>query len=302
MSRIDNEHRLFFAPEAKRLRLAAAASDRTVSLPPEESHHAVHVLRLRTGDEVRLFDGEGFFYDGRISTIRKGEVSVEIVSVEPSEREPQSRLFLTVASLKGRKSDLLVQKSVELGVGEMTLFPSERSVSRWRQAEDADAHRERWERIVVSACKQCGRATLMPVRPCRSLEEALSLLPSTGPRYVFWEEEAERIGEKQPVRTTLFSGAEPSAGGAQTKGSMTESPPDGAARPESGSTTAAGPMCALIGPEGGFTAEEIDRVRKAGFLTCSLGWRILRAETAALAAATILLRRAGDLGPPLPWD
>ena len=172
-----------------------------------------------------------------------------------------------VGMLKGRKNDFLIQKSVELGVGELLFFPAERSISRRDYGEDEENNSsERVERIVVSACKQSGRATLMPVRLCASLAAALaSLSEDCGTRYVFWEEESSESPTKE------------------SEASSQNFP--------------SGHICALIGPEGGFSVDEIDQVRQAGFITRSLGTRILRAETAALTAAAILLHYAGELGP-----
>ncbi|MBN1866759.1 16S rRNA (uracil(1498)-N(3))-methyltransferase [Candidatus Sumerlaeota bacterium] len=260
--RSEPPRRLFYCPRARELRseLAKEVSPKTVPLPPDEAHHAARVLRLKTDDAVRLFDGEGFFYEGRIARADKRGVEVEIRSAAESQAEARRRVALIVGVLKGRKIDFLVQKSVELGVAEILLFPAERSVAKRGAAIEGEATDERIDRIVVSACKQCGRATLMPVRFFARLEDALDAVPAGATRYVFWE-------------ATAHSRAEQKSGFA--------APDDGA--------------CALIGPEGGFTPEEIEAVRAAGFETRSLGPRILRAETAALAAATILLYQAGEL-------
>lgn len=251
MDKNEKKRRVFFSPELA----GSGGEERLVSLSSEEAHHALRVLRLRRDDDVRLFDGAGWFYDGMVCEMSKRDVRVRIENAFPSEAEPEARLIMLVAQLKGKKADLLVQKFVELGVSELWFFESARSIARHREATGSA---ERWEKVVVSACKQCGRAGLMTVRSFLSLQESLAALPEDIQRYAFWEEE----------KTATLSDASDSGVGA----------------------------CALIGPEGGLEAEEVRLAVDAEFQVCSLGRRILRAETAALAAASILLSRFGELG------
>jgi 16S rRNA (uracil1498-N3)-methyltransferase len=269
------EPRVFYCPEAAERFEAEKGFGFRVGLSQEESHHAAKVLRLAVGDEVRLFDGAGYFYDGKIASLARHETQVRIESRAASTSDPRARLILLVALLKGRKADFLIQKAVELGVGEIVFFQARRSVSQTRAPdkeeeesgqEEEGSGRERWEKIVVSACKQCGRATLMPVRELPDLNAALRALPHTPIRYVFWEALSQDSTEGEPAACSI------------------------------GASVANHEIVAMIGPEGGFTEEEIARVVAAGFRACSLGPRILRAETAALAAAAILLHNAGELG------
>ena len=254
------EPRLFYCPDAASTVSSGGATTRTVFLPSDESHHAAQVLRLKASEAVRLFDGAGIFYEGRIARTAKRIVEVEILSSFSSAAEPRCRVVLIVGSLKGRKVDFLVQKAVELGVAEIAFFPAERSVAKSKAVDTHGVADERLDRIVVSACKQCGRAGLMSVRFFASLDAALACVPDGMSRYVFWEE-MKREENSVPR--------------------MLDVPPGGA--------------CALIGPEGGFASDEIKRVRATGFEVRSLGRRILRAETAALAAAVLLLDRASEL-------
>ncbi len=275
--------RIFFAPEAASLVLDSGSSESGESLlelSAEESHHALHVLRIRKGDSIRLFDGKGFFYDARVAKTGRRSVTFRVASRFESRSEPLTRVVLFVSLLKGRKSDFLVQKSVELGVGEIVFFPSVRSVARKNESsKDKGGGAARWEKIVVSACKQSRRATLMGVRLAVSLEEALASAPEKADRYVFWEEMSGDDDSEKGVEESPLD----SEGDSPEAGSAARNPfPHG--------------VCAMIGPEGGFTGEEIALVRGAGFRPRSLGRRILRAETAALAAATILLSLSGELG------
>ena len=296
--------RVFYCPEAAEcFEAERGEAGFRVGLSREESLHAAKVLRLAVGDEVRLFDGKGFFYDGEIASVVRNEVQARIASRAASNVDPRTRLVLLVALLKGRKADFLIQKAVELGVGEIVFFQARRSVSQAR-ATDADGDeegsgRDRWEKIVVSACKQCGRATLMPVRELPDLNAALRALPHTPIRYVFWE----ALSQAADTHTADTQAADTQASPATQEPPATPKPAaqEPAATQEPAARfpdvrAASAEIIAMIGPEGGFTQEEIDRVLAAGFRACSLGPRILRAETAALAAATILLHQAGELG------
>jgi 16S rRNA U1498 N3-methylase RsmE len=211
-------------------------------------------------------------------------------------------------------------------VGEIVFFQARRSVSQTRapDKEEEGSGRERWEKIVVSACKQCGRAALMPVRELPDLDAALRALPYTPIRYVFWEalrQDADTQTADTQTADTQASAATQEPDAAQQPPPATQEPPptqkpaaqepaatqEPAAAQEPAATqepaalfpdarAASAEIVAMIGPEGGFTQEEIDRILAAGFRACSLGPRILRAETAALAAAAILLHQAGELG------
>ncbi|MFW6255614.1 MAG: 16S rRNA (uracil(1498)-N(3))-methyltransferase [Candidatus Sumerlaeota bacterium] len=251
--------RMFYCPEAAGKYAKTGKADFLVHLMPEEAHHCTRVLRLQSGDHVRLFDGAGYFYDGQLLSVDRKHVSVEVNRRMASRAETRCRLIMLVAMLKGKKVDLVIQKAVELGVAELRFFPAHRSVARISGAKGEG--RERWDGIVINACKQCGRAECMPVLAYDSLDAALGGLPDHGARYVFWEELA---GETLPKR-----------------------------HDESGESRKN--MVAMIGPEGGFTSEEIERVQAAGFQQRSLGPRILRAETAAIVAASILLHENGEI-------
>jgi len=312
--------RVFYCPEAaERFEAERGEAGFRVGLSREESLHAARVLRLAVGDEVRLFDGAGFFYEGKIASITRNEVEVRIASCAASTSDPRARLILLVALLKGRKADFLIQKAVELGVAEIIFFQARRSVSQTRAPdkeeegsgqEEEGSGRERWEKIVVSACKQCGRAALMPVREQPDLDAALRALPHTPIRYVFWE----ALRQAADTHTADTHAADTQASAAAQQPPATHEPSATQKPAAQGPAAAQGPVAtqgpaalfrdaraasaeivAMIGPEGGFTQEEIDRILAAGFRACSLGPRILRAETAALAAAAILLHQAGEL-------
>jgi len=246
-----SNHNLFYCPEAAQ---HMGSPPFEICLPEGEAHHAAKVMRLRTGDRLKLLDGEGCFYEAELVEVGRRVVRVRVNKREVSTVEPVGSVLLLVGLLKGKKADGVVQRAVELGVSEIRFFQADHSVARCRE----EASPERWESVVIAASKQCGRAHLMPVTTCASLDEALAGLPKGGRRWVFWEE----------------TGA-------------------GSAGVDVGAVTSGG--IGLIGPEGGFTKAEIERVRQENFRERTLGRRILRAETAALAAAVLLLHECGEI-------
>ncbi len=271
--------RLFYAPEAARW---DGVAQQPLSLPPDEAHHALHVLRLGVGDRVRLLDGVGFFYDAELVRTGRREVEVRLLNRFASTSEPATRLVLLIGLLKNKVVEFLIQKAVEIGVSEIVFFPAVRSVGRVETGEEAEAT-ERWSKIAVGAAKQCGRARLTEIAVCRSHEEAFGKIPQDAARYLFWEEEARNVSGGEEAETALNAPDDLTGWAFQ--------------RNVPGRT-----VCLLIGPEGGLTREEVECAREEGFEVCSLGPRILRAETAALAAASVVLYLEGDLGRISPSE
>ncbi len=181
-------------------------------------------------------------------------VTVDIISQQQPAKESVP-LTLAQGLLKGKKMDFLVQKATELGV--RTFQPLQTRYCENRG--DRKGQRERWQRIMLEACKQCKRPLPMEINPASGLNHFDASLFSC--KIMLWE------GEK----SVSLPGALPSTGSDS--------------------------ICLLLGPEGGFHKEEIEHACALGFQTVSLGRRILRAETAALAAVAIIQFLAGNLGP-----
>lgn len=250
--------RIFYCPD---IPVDILERDTTsVDLPENEARHINRVLRLRSGDTIRLFDGRGRLYGATTRQASKQTVVAEITHLLDTEKSPEQGVSLIVGTLKAKKSDLVVEKCVELGVEKIIFFEAGRSVAH--KAEKQKKTIERWEKIVVSACKQCCRSRLMQVDLCESLSEAIEKTPSDSKRLAFWEEAHESRNN--------ISAADDAAGKT--------------------------PYIALVGPEGGLTAEEIDIALEANFDILSLGPRILRAETACIVTATLLQERSGAFG------
>src|SRR5690242_13611387 len=133
-------------------------------LPEEASHHAVHVLRARTGDEVTLFNGRGGQYAGRIAAIERRRMLVDLLEHRALERESPLRMVLVQGVSSGERMDLTVRKAVELGVSEIHPVLAASSVAR-PKGERAAARHTHWEKIVIAACEQCGRNRIPVVQP-----------------------------------------------------------------------------------------------------------------------------------------
>jgi 16S rRNA (uracil1498-N3)-methyltransferase len=231
----------------------------TVLLPPDESRHATKVIRLGEGSEIELLDGSGAVYAGYITATGK-RVAVQLTKTE---RPGESGTSLTVLQgvLKGEKMDMVVQKFTELGVETIRPFHSARCQGKLNASAALKKH-GRWERIALAACKQSLRVKLMGIETPVTMDQALAQQEKTGRssvKLLFWEE--EDVVSLDAVKEI------------ETAGSIT----------------------IAIGPEGGFTQEEIDGARALGWQTVSLGKLILRAETAALTAVALTQFLCGNL-------
>lgn len=236
------------------LGLAAGVS---VDLPESAARHAARVLRLRVGDGLTLFDGRGGEYAARIAQIERERVRVDVL--EWAARECESPLMLTLvqALQAGEKMDLTVQKAVELGVARVVPVLARRSVVRLDGARAA-RRVEHWRGVAASACEQCGRNRVPEVAELQGLERWLAQPAPTG-----------------ALRLMLAPGAEHTL--------ATLAPPP-----------AGHPIELLIGSEGGLAPEEMQAAAHAGFVAVRLGPRVLRTETAGLAALAAIHARWGD--------
>ena len=136
----------------------------TLVLPEDIAHHAVHVLRIRTGDEVVLFNGRGGEYPSRIAAIERLRVVVDVLSHDPVERESPLHVTLVQGVSAGEKMDFTIRKAVELGVARIQPVLAAASVAR-PKGERAAARHGHWQRVAVSACEQCGRNRIPVVLP-----------------------------------------------------------------------------------------------------------------------------------------
>jgi 16S rRNA (uracil1498-N3)-methyltransferase len=228
-----------------------------ISLQTKEARYILAVLRLGSGDEVTVFDGEGREYRTVLTEDYEGGVYLSIQEELSPERESPLRITLGQGILKGEKMKFVIQKATELGVDRIIPLVSSRSIPLV-EGERETLRIERWRRIAQEAAKQCGRTVVPEITPIQELGDFLS--EDEGTRIILWE------GEPDPLREVIKK-IDPKEG-----------------------------IALLIGPEGGFSEEEVLKAQDHGFLVAGLGQRILRAETASLSVLSILQHRFGDLG------
>jgi len=239
----------------------SAAPNTRVAIQQSEAHHIKNVLRLKPGDRIKLFDGTGFEYEGVIRKMSAAQVDVEIRSKVRATVRSGGQIIVAQAFLKEKKMDDLVRKLCELGVAKWIPFFSQRSIARPGASRLAGRSR-RWHRIAAEALKQCRRVDLPEIAGACSFEEVLDFSKTCDLKIVFWENEPTPLlrsidsKEKHAIRKILL----------------------------------------MLGPEGGFTRSEIELAQCSGFVVAGLGPRILRAETATLAACAIVQYLFGDMG------
>ncbi len=231
-----------------------------VELPPDTASHLAKVLRARSGDEVILFNGDGLEFNGAIEAVRGARVSASVGDSRRIDRESPLSVTLVQSVPRGDRMDFIVQKATELGVARIVPVLSQRSVVRLDKAQ-AESKANHWRAVAVSACEQCGRNRLPVIDSARPLLNHLGEPAPGGGLKLVLEPESTR----QPELLTQAAGAPPSS--AQI----------------------------AIGPEGGFANDELEAFRVAGFAQLGLGPRILRTETAAIAALVWLQARFGDM-------
>jgi 16S rRNA (uracil1498-N3)-methyltransferase len=224
------------------------------ALPPEQAHHAAHVLRLAAGDAVIAFDGRGNEYAATVQRISKAGVTLAVGEPHAVDRESPIDVTLAQGISSGERMDYTIQKAVELGVTAIQPLATERSVVRLG-AERAAKRLAHWQGVVVSACEQCGRNRVPQVFPVAPFTAWLGALPANA------------------LRLTLTPGAE---------------------RRLAGLDRPATPIVLLVGPEGGLSPREHEDAIASGFTALRLGPRVLRTETAAVAALAALQTLWGD--------
>ncbi|HEV7796716.1 MAG TPA: 16S rRNA (uracil(1498)-N(3))-methyltransferase [Pyrinomonadaceae bacterium] len=250
--------RRFYAPPS-----AFNSTADAVTLASDEARHLRDVLRLKVGDEVYVFDGEGKEFHCAVVESRRDSAQLKVISeVLPARPKSPLELTLAVALLKGEKFDLVVQKATELGVTRIVPVVTRLADIRLRDDSDARKRVARWQRIALEAAKQSGRAVVPEIVEPVSFEFLL-----------------ETFSREPELSCLMFSERD-----GQSLKEATEKLPANVSR-----------LTALVGSEGGWTDEELEAARHAGWTIVTLGGRTLRAETAAIAVAVLLQHLAGDL-------
>ncbi len=226
-----------------------------VSLEDSARHHATRVLRIHRHSPLVLFNGDGYDYPSQPVSLQKQVVTVRVTDRTPARKESDLQTHLVLGVSKGTHMDFAIQKTVEAGVTEIHPVVTERTVTRF--SEQTRVNRQRhWQNIIISTCEQCGRAVLPVLHEAQDLGSLPSLTESAR-GFVLDMGASDRLAHaaRDPVEKVWF----------------------------------------VIGPEGGLTDAETDQVIAKGFEAVSLGPRVLRTETAALAALVSAQLLWGDL-------
>jgi len=225
----------------------------------DEVRHIRKVLRLKTGDKIFVFDGLGREFEGTIIEEGRASVMVKIQRSLSPKRDSPLEVTLAQSLLKGEKMDYLIQKATELGIKEIIPFFSSRSVPLLEKSRSLKRH-HRWGKIAIEASKQCGRGVVPKIESLQTYSDMLHNASTDHLRLILWERDGIRLKkmlEGSKERKKIFF---------------------------------------VIGPEGGFSQDEVEKAERVGFVAVTLGKRILRAETASLCFLSILQYEWGDVG------
>ena len=228
-----------------------------VAFAPDDARKIATVLRGRTGDRVQVIDSAGSAFAASLDVSGAGVGATLDERLERGARESAVRLTVAQAIPKGSKMDLIVEKATELGAVAIVPLRSERVAGE----RTGERKTERWQRLAKTAAQQCGRSVIPAVAPVASWDELIATFGSYDRVYVPWE-----LADVRPLRDTFEADA-----------------------------PAIASALFVIGPEGGFSAHEVERAVAAGALTVSLGTRILRTETVALAVLAAFAYARGEL-------
>ncbi|MGA8943123.1 MAG: 16S rRNA (uracil(1498)-N(3))-methyltransferase [Thermoactinomyces sp.] len=237
---------------------ADAITDTHVCLTGDEVHHIKNVMRNRPNDRLLVCCGDGYDYVCVIEKINSRQIDCRVVDKFPSQGEPQTRITIAQSLVKGDKFEWIVQKGTEIGASSFQPFQSARSIVKIN-AQKEKKKRDRWQRIAKEAAEQSHRGKVPAVMPVLSWSALLDEM------------------EKYPLALIAYE-----KGGAPLNQVVSEF------REEA--------ILLVVGPEGGFTEEEIHEARARGAVPVTLGPRILRAETAPLVALSCLLFARNEMG------
>jgi 16S rRNA (uracil1498-N3)-methyltransferase len=234
----------------------ALAAGLEITLPAQAAEHLTRVLRLEPGAPFTVFDGRGHEYAALLGERHGKQVRARVEREVPAQRESPLDVTLLQGIARGERMDFIVQKATELGVSRNVPFTAERSVVRV-DAKQRERKHEHWQAVAISACEQCGRNRVPPVSAPASLEQALAALPGESLRCLLAADGMQSLV----------------AAAARARGH---------------------PCVLLIGPEGGLADGEEKLALSHRFIACRLGPRVMRTETAGLAALAALQAVSGD--------
>ncbi len=230
-----------------------------VTITGEDAHHIIHVLRYKIGQYLIVVDGDGRIAKTEITDIAEYTVVVKIIEYLEENTEAPIEVILAQCLPKSDKMDFIVQKAVELGVHRICPLMSENCVVKYDHAKK-EARQKKWQKIANEAAKQCGRTLLPSVQPIALLKDLFLELEHNVEVFMCYEGQAD-----SSLKTLL-------------------------------ETTMASKFLIIIGPEGGFSPAEVVLCKGNGAKVVTMGPRILRTETASLAAVSLVMYQNGDLG------
>ena len=225
-----------------------------------EVNHLKNVLRLKAGEDVQVFDGTGIEYDAIIKTVSSEAITIDLVKQFSSNLASPVEVTIGQAFLKDKKMDTIVRHLTELGMVRWIPFIASRSIPRPDKKKLAQRG-ERWRKIVKESLKQCRLSTLPEISDTVSFDELLQLSDECDLKVFFWEEEVVSLST---IEKNLDK------------------------KPKK--------IFIMLGPEGGFSEEEASAAKEKGFITASLGPRIMKADTASVAALSLIQFVFGDIG------
>jgi 16S rRNA (uracil1498-N3)-methyltransferase len=249
-------HRFFLPPER--------CTGDQIMLPDSVARQIRAVLRLRPGERIIVLDGRGLEIEVALIEVSQARVAGRVVARRPAPGETRASLVLCQGLLKADLFEWVLQKGTELGVSAFVPMQCQRSLPGL--VAPSPARMERWRAIMREAAEQCRRGLVPALRPVQTFGQALAALPPEALAVVLWEEARE-----PSLRAFL-------------RGALAREP-----------ATPARPLYLFVGPRDGLTAEEAHLAERHGAQVVTLGPRILRAETAALAAATIILYECAEM-------
>ncbi len=227
-----------------------------IPLPDNIAHQIARVLRLKPGEEIVLLDNHGFEYPAVLQQVDHQGCSILVIDKHLSESEPQTRLTLILGLTQREKLELILQKCTELGVS--AILPVVTCRTLIQKPQDVEDKLLRWRKILTEAAEQSHRGRIPSLLPAMKYSDALAVAqPADALKLVLWEDESQTT-----LKTLLhgFKGRE---------------------------------VVIIVGPEGGFSAEEVELARRNGYRSASLGKRILRMETAAMLASGLVIYELG---------
>jgi 16S rRNA (uracil1498-N3)-methyltransferase len=239
---------------------SAALSKPTVAIDGSDVRHIKRVLRLKPGDPIRLFDGRGFVYEAIIQRFVSDRVELKVIQKILGANESPIQIGVAQALLKEKKMDRLLRHLCELGLTQWVPFTSERSIPKPGEKQTL-GRVARWNKILKESLKQCRRARLPEIHKTLTFEEVLDYGRNFDLMVVFYENESASLN-------SVISRTAP-------------------LHPQK--------VLMIMGPEGGFSDQEITKAAEAGCRVAGLGPRILRAETATIAAITLIQSVFGDM-------